>query len=102
MDNDELIARLRQELASARDQLKAYEAMEQGDVINACRWLQSKGYRQGKALDRLNRRVVNQRFQLRVLNELGRGLTREEFLAAKAQVENEQLSERIGTEPVSV
>jgi hypothetical protein len=39
---------------------------------------------------------VNQRFQLRTLNELGRGLTTDEFLAAKEKVENEQTAKRIG------
>jgi|HubBroStandDraft_2_1064218.scaffolds.fasta_scaffold356971_1 hypothetical protein len=53
--------------------------------------------RQRAALDLLNRRVVNQRFQLRTLNELGRGLSRDEFIAAKAAVENEQVRDLIET-----
>lgn len=66
-------------------------------------WLQAKVAAQAKALDVMHSRIVNQRFQLRVLNELGRGLSREEFLAAKAQVENEQTSSRIGDpEPAMV
>ena len=65
-------------------------------------WLQAKVAAQKAALDRLHSRVVNQRFQLRVLNELGRGLTVEEFLAAKDKVENAQVAERIGDKPVSL
>lgn len=59
-------------------------------------WLQAKVAAQARALDVLHSRVVNQRFQLRTLNELGRGLTREEFLKARDAVENEQVRERIG------
>lgn len=102
MTDQDLYERTRLQLNAALDQLKAYEAMEDGDIPEACRWLQSKAHRQAVALDRLNRRVSNQRLQLRTLNELGRGLTVEEFLEAKAKLQNEQLSERIGTEPVSV
>lgn len=59
-------------------------------------WLQAKVAAQKDALDQLHTRVVNQRFQLRTLNELGRGLTREEFLKARDSVENEQTKKRIG------
>lgn len=65
-------------------------------------WLQAKVAAQAKALDRLHSRVVNQRFQLRVLNELGRGLSVEEFLKAKAEVENEQTLKRIGDKPAAL
>src|SRR5271155_5180842 len=60
-------------------------------------WVQAKADRQRKALDLLNRRVVNQRFQLRTLNELGRGLTTAEFLTAKEQLANEQVKNLIET-----
>lgn len=59
-------------------------------------WLQAKVAAQAQALDRLHSRVVNQRFQLRVLNEMGRGLTRDEFITARDKVENEQTRSRIG------
>ena len=59
-------------------------------------WLQMKVAAQAKALDALHTRVVNQRFQLRTLNEMGRGLTREEFTAARDAVSNDQTRERIG------
>jgi uncharacterized coiled-coil protein SlyX len=57
--------------------------------------LQSKIARQQKALDALNRKVTSQRFYLRVLNELGRDITKEEFLEAKAALENESKAERL-------
>ncbi len=59
-------------------------------------WLQSKVARQKAALDRLHSTIVRQRFQLRILNELGRGLTTEEFLKAKTEIENEQTAKRVG------
>lgn len=59
-------------------------------------WLQAKVAAQARALDVLHSRVVSQRFQLRTLNELGRGLTREEFLKARDAIENEQTRKRIG------
>lgn len=60
-------------------------------------WVQAKVWRQQKALDLLNRRVVNQRFVLRSLEDLGRGLTRDEFLAAREQLGNEQVKNLIET-----
>lgn len=59
-------------------------------------WLQAKVAAQAKALDALHSSIVRQRFQLRTLNELGRGLTTEEFLIARKTVENEQTAKRIG------
>lgn len=59
-------------------------------------WLQAKVAAQAKALDALHSSVVRQRFVLRTLNELGRGLTSEEFLKARDAVENSQSRKRIG------
>lgn len=59
-------------------------------------WLQAKVAAQQVALNQLHNRVANQRFQLRVLNELGRGLTREEFIKYRDAVANDQTRERIG------
>lgn len=59
-------------------------------------WLQAKVAAQKAALDKLHTRVVNQRFQLRTLNELGRGLSKEEFLKAKDAEVNEETRKRIG------
>jgi hypothetical protein len=58
-------------------------------------WVQAKADRQRAALDLLNRRVLNQRFILRTLNELGRGLTTDEFITAKSQLDNEQVKNLI-------
>lgn len=59
-------------------------------------WLQAKVAAQARALDALHSSVVRQRFVLRTLNELGRGLTSEEFLKARDAVENSQNRKRIG------
>jgi uncharacterized coiled-coil protein SlyX len=59
-------------------------------------WLQAKVAAQKKALDRLHSTIVRQRFQLRTLNNLGRGLTVEEFLKARDAVDNDQTVKRIG------
>lgn len=59
-------------------------------------WLQAKVAAQRAALDTLNRTIVRQRFVLRTLEELGRGLSRDEFLAAKENVANSQVRDRIG------
>jgi len=80
------------ELAAERDALRA---QLDGDLPAATRWLQRKVWRQAAALDVLNRRIVTQRFVLRTLDELGRSLTADEYRAARANVANDQLRERI-------
>lgn len=59
-------------------------------------WSLSKVARQRDALSYLCARNTRLRFQLRTLEELGRGLTKDEFLAARAKVTNEDVGERIG------
>lgn len=59
-------------------------------------WLQAKVAAQAKALDALHTRVVRQRFQLRVLNELDRGLTRDEWVTYRDKAASEQTRSRIG------
>ena len=80
------------ELAAERDALLA---QFDGDFPAATRWLQRKVLRQAAALDELNRRVVSQRFVLRTLDGLGRSLRKEEYLAARAAIDNAQLRDRI-------
>lgn len=80
------------ELAAERDALRAQLA---GDLPAATRWLQRKVWRQAAELDRLNRRVVGQRFVLRTLAELGRTLTADEYRIARDAVTNPQLADRI-------
>jgi hypothetical protein len=82
------------ELLELRQEVDALRAQLEGDLPRATAWLQWKVWRQRTALDRLNRRVATQRFVLRTLEQLGRGLSREEYLAARA-AQPEQLQERI-------
>src|SRR5262245_44338005 len=86
------------ELAAERDALRAQLA---GDLPSATRWLQRKVWRQAEALDTLNRRVVSQRFVLRTLDGLGRSLSPSEYRAARGQVADDQLRERIAESPVT-
>jgi hypothetical protein len=80
------------ELMAERDALRAQLA---GDLPQATRWLQRKVWRQAAELDRLNRRVLSQRFVLRTLTELGRSLTAEEYRAARDAMANVELRDRI-------
>lgn len=61
-------------------------------------WLQAKVQAQREANDRMHSTVVRQRFVLRTLEGLGRGLTAEEWKWARDQ-ENEQARKRIGDPP---
>jgi hypothetical protein len=54
-------------------------------------WLQAKALRQRTALRQLEARNATLRFRMRVILKLHGDLTREEYLAAKAEVQNEQL-----------
>jgi hypothetical protein len=54
------------------------------DVPTAMSWLQRKTSAQATALSRLQERVVNQRFVLRNVNRLGRGLSDDELATARA------------------
>ena len=69
------------ELRRERDALLA--VVKEGDSSPCWYFYQRKAARQRAALDRLNRRVVSQRFVLRTLEGLGRGLTREEYVAER-------------------
>lgn len=90
MTTDDVQAELR-ELRSEVEHLRAVVA---GDMPKALSWLQWKVWRQRRELDALNRRLVSQRFVLRTLEELGRGLTQQEYLQARAR-QPEKLQERI-------
>lgn len=83
-----------QQIRELKAEVVALRAQLEGDIPKATEWLQWKVWLQRNALDKLNRRVVSQRFVLRTLEELGRGLSREEYLAAKAQ-QPEAIQERI-------
>lgn len=58
-------------------------------------WLQAKVAAQKQANDRMHSTVVRQRFVLRTLERLGRGLTPEEWKEAR-DLENEPARKRIG------
>jgi hypothetical protein len=63
------------------------------DGMTAMSYLQRRVDSQRKALDRLNRKVLSQRFRLRLLQSLGRDVTREEYLAAREALGNERVAD---------
>lgn len=95
MDDKELIANLRSQVFALREEVAGLKAKLDGDRDEAFSRLMTSKDRQREALDRLHTRVVNQRFHLRTLNELGRGLTKEEYLEARDAVQNEQVKDRL-------
>lgn len=58
--------------------------------------MQDKIDRQRRALDLLTRRNTNLRFALRLVESLGRGVTHDEWVAARDAMTNEQHQARIG------
>jgi hypothetical protein len=105
----EVIPDYREEVAALRTRVHelttdnlALRAQLEGDIPAATAWLQAKVDRQRKVLDSGNRTVIGQRFVLRTLESLGRGLTRDEYLTARAAEPNAQLRERIPEKPVAV
>jgi uncharacterized coiled-coil protein SlyX len=85
---------LRSQILELQRDVRALEDQLEGNIPGATYWLQTKVVRQRRALDRMNRTLVSQRFVLRTMDGLGRSLTREEYLAARAQ-QPERLRERI-------
>lgn len=83
-----------QELRELRAEVDVLRAQLEGDLPRATAWLQWKVWRQRAELDRLCRRVTAQRFTLRTLDGLGRSLSREEYLEARAAAP-EALQERL-------
>jgi hypothetical protein len=94
VDEARAVIKLQRENRELKSEVDALKAQLEGNIPKATDWLQWKVWRQRVALDALNRRVVNQRFVLRTIEELGRGLSREEFLAAKAR-QPEAIQDRI-------
>jgi hypothetical protein len=92
---DTLAADLRAQLVEVTAERDALRAQLEGDLPKATRWLQRKVWRQAAALDRLNRRVVTQRFVLRTLDGLGRSLTAAEYRSARDGIADAQLRDRI-------
>ncbi|HEX6026390.1 MAG TPA: hypothetical protein VFZ00_30625 [Solirubrobacter sp.] len=92
---DTVTADLRAQLVELAAERDALCAQLDGDIPAATRWLQRKVWRQAAALDRLNRRVLTQRFVLRTLDQLGRSLTADEYRTARVAIANEQVRDRI-------
>ncbi len=86
---------MRREILELRQERDALLKQIDGDPELSLYFYQRKALRQREVLDRLNRRVVSQRFQLRTLTDLGRGLSKEEYVTARDAVENKQLRDRI-------
>ena len=78
----------REEITSLRDQVKLLQQRLEPEPPpeTFSSWLQSKVASQKKALHRLNKRVFNQRLQLRALDDLGHSLSKDEFEAAREKV----------------
>jgi hypothetical protein len=95
------IQRLRRELTEAQAENGALRDQLEGKK-DSIWWVQRKVWQQRKALDALHTRVVSQRFQLRTLNQMGRGLTPGEYRAARDAEANVQLRERVEEEPAVV
>lgn len=85
---------LRREIFALKAENDALRAQLEGDLPRATAWLQNKIWRQQRALDVLNRRVTSQRVALRTIEELGRGLTKEEYDAARERL-HPQTKERV-------
>lgn len=77
---------LRREILALKHELATVNAQLEGNLPSATAWLQTKVWNQKRELDRLNRRVTSQRLRLRTIAALGRDLTKEEYLAAKAEL----------------
>ena len=87
---------IRQELLEARREISALKQVAEGHPDWHAQWLQSKVERQRKMLDRLTLTVTGQRLVLRAINNLGRGLTREEYVRERATWNQDtRLSERL-------
>jgi hypothetical protein len=83
IDNEIEIERLRNEVRTLRLSVGELRSALDKDYNEAASWLQRKVHAQAKALSVLGERVVNQRFTLRNIERLGRGLTPEELESAR-------------------
>lgn len=93
--NEDRMVELQKQLNALRAENRTLRLLHGELSADDQSWLQMKVASQRKALDRLNRTVVSQRFRLRVLQSMGRDLTKDEYLAAKDAIENEQVKERV-------
>lgn len=82
IDTELELTRLREALTIARLEIAGLKSEIKGDSM-VDSWLQRKVVAQAKALARLNERVTNQRFTLRSIESLGRGLSSLELASAR-------------------
>lgn len=87
---------LRTENLELKAENRALMAEMEGNRDHSLPWSIMKVIRQRHALDYLTARNTRLRFQIRCINLLGRGLTADEFRAARDQIEREDVQERIG------
>lgn len=83
---------LRAERAELRAEIDALRAQLEGDIPKATYWLQTKVWRQRRALDRLERRNLSLRFALRLMNQIRMPVTAEEW---KEVLDDSRLSDRL-------
>lgn len=101
MNAEERAKELSEENRHLREQVKILQAQVDGDRDQALWRLQSKIDRQRKALDILNRKVLSQRFRLRIAEALGKSITKEEYLAEKAKLADPLADRVLDFEPVA-
>lgn len=95
------LSQARRELAICERDRDSYLAQLEGRK-DLMWWAHAKCRRQSSALDDLNRRTTTLRFGVKVMEQiLGRPVTREEWVAARSLVADEQHRDRIDAEPVS-
>lgn len=94
IDTELEIARLSEALRIAKLTIGELRSEISGDGRSES-WTQRKVAAQAKALARLNERVYNQRFTLRHIEKLGRGLSPEELESARASEQATVASELV-------
>jgi hypothetical protein len=96
------LSRLRSEVRELRAERDSLEKLLDGNIPPAASWLQSKVWRQRRALDRLERRNGTLRFALRLMNELREPVTAAEWSSARAAIDNESRRGRINEQVPAV
>lgn len=92
-DKDEMIRQLRERVSALNAEVGELRARQDGDEVRAHSYLQARCLRQSAALDRLNRKVLTQRFRLRLLASLGRDVTYDEYIAARDEAGNDRIGD---------
>jgi hypothetical protein len=87
---------LRAEFAELRAERDALRAQLEGDIPAATYWLQSKVWRQRRALDDANQALTAHRFALRLLGRIREPVTAAEWRAARDALASEQHQDRTG------